>query len=119
MIILADQETSADLVTALTNGTTYASPAKKGVERKEIKWVDEIEEMLEPIHKEFAVYQTTIFQGNTTATVYYNETFTIPDEGVYSTYFLFGQHKSVEAPGSDLEDDIGYVIDEIFGDDDD
>ena len=61
MIILADQETSANLVSALTNGTTYASPKQKGVEQREIKWVDDVEEMLAPIHKEFAVYQTTIF----------------------------------------------------------
>ena len=73
---------------------------------------------MEPIHKEFAVYQTTIFSGNTTATVLYNETFTIPDEGVYSTYFLFGKHKPVEPPDTDFEDDLGEALDDIFGDDD-
>ena len=74
--------------------------------------------MLDPMKKEFAVYATTIFQGNSNSTVYYNQTFSIPNEGVFSTFFLFGKHKSIE-PASSFDDEIGDFIDDIFGEDED
>ena len=74
--------------------------------------------MLDPMKKEFAVFATTIFQGNANSTVYYNQTFSIPNEGVFSTFFLFGKHKPIE-PTTSLDDDIGDFIDELFGEDED
>ena len=74
--------------------------------------------MLDPMKKEFAVFTTTIFQGNANSTVYYNQTFSIPNEGVFSTFFLFGKHKPIE-PTSSLDDDIGDFIDDLFGEDED
>ena len=72
MIITADQDGSDDLISFLTNGTTYASPSDTGVERGQIQWIDDVEKMLEPIKKEFAVYETTVFEGRPNATVNYN-----------------------------------------------
>ena len=74
--------------------------------------------MLDPMKKEFAVFTTTIFQGNANSTVYYNQTFSIPNEGVFSTFFLFGKHKPIE-PNTSFGDDIGDFIDDIFGEDED
>ena len=70
--------------------------------------------------KEFAVYETTVFQQMKAAdaVVYYNQTFSIPNEGVFSTFFLFGKHRPIE-PTSTFDDDIGDFIDDLFGEDDD
>jgi len=36
-----------------------------------------------------------VFSGLDNTTAYFNDTYTIPLEGVYSTYFLFGKHRPV------------------------
>jgi len=46
--------------------------------------------MLAPIRKDFAVYEVEIFEGTPNVTTPYNHTFSMPYEGVFSTYFLFG-----------------------------
>ena len=74
--------------------------------------------MLEPIKREFAVYETTIFEGKSNSTVNYNQTFSIPNEGVFSTFFLFGKHHPVEVNTS-FDEDIGSFVDDIFGEDED
>ena len=49
MVITADSDGSDELVALLTNGTQQASPTDTGVKRKEIEWVDDVEQMLSPI----------------------------------------------------------------------
>lgn len=116
MIITADIDTSAELVNRLTNGTQQASPLEHGVKRKEIDWIDDVVTLLEPIRKKFAVFQVDVFQGDKNQTNNFNRTFSIPTEGVYSTYFLFGPHKPVETPDKE-SDVVEDFLDDIFGDD--
>ena len=124
MIITADQDGSDDLITLLTNGKAQAQQpvddknGKETSERRQITWVDDVEEMLDPMKKEFAVYETTVFLQSkaSNSIVYYNQTFSIPNEGVFSTFFLFGKHKPLETT-STIGDDIGDFIDDIFGED--
>ena len=100
----------------LTNGTTGNTPHENGVKRKEIDWVDDVEAVLSPISHDFAVYQVKVFPGTANQTYVYNQTFTIPSEGVYSTYFLFGKHR--EEAYSDDSDFLDDFVDDLFGDDD-
>ena len=102
MMITADQDASVELVSRLTNGTQQASPADTGVKRKEIEWIDDVEHMLDSVKKDFAVYEVHVFEGAPNSTSIYNHTFSIPTEGVFSTYFLFGQHKTVEGEEEDF-----------------
>ena len=67
MIITTDQDGSDVLVDVLTNGQTQAdsNKVKKGVRRgRAIHWIDDVEALLDPIRKDFAVYDTVIFNGN-------------------------------------------------------
>mgnify|MGYP000890466915 CR=1 FL=1 len=41
----------------------------------------------------------------------YNQTFSIPYEGVFSTYFLFGKHKPVIDDGGSLDDLFADIFD--------
>ena len=65
-----------------------------------------------------------MFPGTSNQTYTFNKTYTIPSEGVYSTYFLFGKHHDVEAsadsesPDDEIFSDLGDLIDDIFGEDD-
>ena len=53
-----------------------------------------------------------VFNGKpANESIYFNKTFSIEKEGVFSTYFLFGKHKEVDEDFSDM-------IDDIFGADD-
>jgi len=56
MIITANDDTSTELVARLTNGTTQASPNHTGIKRKEIEWIQDVEAVLAPMKKDFAVY---------------------------------------------------------------
>ena len=114
MMITADQDASVELVSRLTNGTQQASPADTGVKRKEIEWIDDVDHMLDSVKKDFAVYEVHVFEGAPNSTSIYNHTFSIPTEGVFSTYFLFGQHKTVEGEEEDLLEEL---IDDMFGED--
>ena len=114
MMITADQDASVELVSRLTNGTQQASPTDTGVKRKEIEWIDDVDHMLDPVKKDFAVYEVHVFEGAPNSTSVYNHTFSIPTEGVFSTYFLFGQHKTVEGEEEDLLEEL---IDDVFGED--
>lgn len=60
------------------------------------------------------MYEVKIFNGSSNNTVWFNQTFSIPYEGVFATYFLFGPHKNLE---DDSEDFIGDLVDDIFGED--
>ena len=72
--------------------------------------------MLDPMKKEFAVYETTIIQGKANQVINYNQTFSIPNEGVFSTFFLFGKHRPLEST-TGIGEDIGDFIDDLFGED--
>ena len=90
----ADQDQSANLVKLLTNDKSQVSPSQTGIKRKEIEWINDVDFLLDPIKKDFAVFETVIFKGSPDTIANFNETFSIPSEGVFSTYFLFGKHKS-------------------------
>ena len=64
--------------------------------------------------KDFAVYEVQVFEGTPNTTSFYNHTFGIPGDGVFSTYFLFGQHREVTGGSGDLLEDL---IDDVFGED--
>lgn len=55
--------------------------------------------LLDHIKNDFAVFETVIFPGSSNTVANFNETFSIPTAGVFSTYFLFGKHK----PASELD----------------
>ena len=59
---------------------------------------------MRPIRDELAVFETVVFDGAPGTKAEFNETFRIPYEGVYSTYFLFGKHKVVENTATVGED---------------
>ena len=82
--------------------------------------MDDVETILAPMRKKFAVYQVDVLQGMPNTTSYYNKTFSIPSEGVFSTYFLFGQHRVVDPdaePEGEEKEGLDGFIDDIFGDD--
>jgi len=74
--------------------------------------------MLLPIKTAFAVYETVVFSGALNSTTFYNQTFSIPSDGVFSTFFLFGKRKLVEDHESTIDEDISDMIDDVFGDED-
>ena len=51
---------------------------------------------MRPIRDELTVFETVVFDGAPGTKVEFNQTFRIPYEGVYSTYFLFGKHMVIE-----------------------
>ena len=121
MIIMADQDGSDTLINLLRNGTSRLVPHEVGVQRAEIEWLDSVETMLDPIRLMFAVYDKVLFKGKVNTTTMYNQTYSIPSEGVFSTFFLFGPHHPIEpeAPGvvDDIDDALGDLVDDIFGED--
>jgi len=121
---MADQDGSDQLFALLSNGTRQNSPHHTGIKKESISWLDDVETMLLPIKRNFAVFETVVFKGDVNSTVFFNQTFSIPNEGIFSTYFLFGPHhplfKEEEDGGQSIEEDLdlGDLIDDIFGEDD-
>lgn len=72
MMIAADQVTSNRLVGILTNGTVGDNPRGVGIRRKELTSLDDVEELLGPIKKDLAVYETVIFSGASPVPTVYN-----------------------------------------------
>ena len=55
-------------------------------------WIEDVQELLYPIRNNFTVYEKFPIDGSKNATwTLFNQTARIPEAGVYSTYFLFGQ----------------------------
>ena len=120
---MADEDGSDQLINQLTNGTRYNTPHHTGVKKENITWLDDVETMLLPTKRNFAVFETVVFKGVVNSTVFFNQTFSIPNQGIFSTYFLFGPHRPLskeDDEGQGTEEDLGLgdLIDDIFGDDD-
>ena len=96
LIMTADVDQSKHLVKLLTNGKSKAHPGQTDTERQEIQSVDDALEFLDPVSEELTVFKTIIFDGNPDTSVDFKATYKIPYEGVFSTYFLFGQYKTIK-----------------------
>ena len=72
MMIAADQTTSNELVGILTNGQVGENPKASSIRRKELASLDDVEELLQPIKKDLAVFDTVIFPGTANVTTFYN-----------------------------------------------
>ena len=92
----SDQDQSKHLVKLLTNGKSKVQPGQTDTQRQEIQSVEDILDLLDPVKEELTVFKTIIFDGNPDTVANFNETFRIPYEGVFSTYFLFGQYKTIK-----------------------
>lgn len=96
MIIIADQDSTEDLLKLLNNGTTQSLSSHTGVKREDINWIDDFQTDLEDLKDDFTVHETINFSGKRNQTIMYKETFKIPRKGIYSTFFLFGKHRPVD-----------------------
>ena len=64
------------------------------------------------------MFETKVFAGKpANESIMYNKTFSIENEGVFSTYFLFGKHHG-DTDAEDDEDLLSDLVDDIFGADD-
>ena len=102
----------------LTNGTVGDNPSGFGIRSKELTSLDDVEDLLYPIKKDLAVYDTFIFAGTPNVTSFFNQTYSIPSEGVFSTFFLFGKHRPAEESEKSFGDEVSDFVDDVFGDDD-
>ena len=72
MIITADQDASDALVNLMRNGTALALDTENGTKRKQIDFLNDVEQILQPIHETFAVYESVTFKGDKKVPTIYN-----------------------------------------------
>ena len=56
LIIAADSDSSSELVYRLRNGTQQPTDAEHGVERTHIHYIEDVEDIIDPMLKNFTVY---------------------------------------------------------------